>query len=157
MHVRLYLVQHAEAEWKEKDPDRPLTEKGRADIDLIARFAAGRGVTVSRILHSGKTRAAQTAEMLGRHLRPEGGIRQTDGLSPMDDPKIAAEKLPQSEDVALVGHLPHLSKLAGLLLCGNPDSSPVGFRNGGIVALERKDVSSWSIAWVITPEILSQG
>ncbi len=153
--MKLYLVQHAEAEVEEKDPDRPLTEKGRNDVERVALFAAEFGLDVSRIFHSGKTRARQTAEILGRHLRPSSGISQLDGLKPMDDPKVIGSRLVgYREAIALVGHLPHLGKIAGLLLCGDARKAPIGFRNGGIACLEMDDTASWSVGWVITPEIL---
>ena len=54
----LYLVQHAESMSKEQDPDRPLTEKGLADINRMARYAASHlAVDIRRIYHSGKLRA----------------------------------------------------------------------------------------------------
>ncbi len=151
----LYLVQHAEAEWKEKDPDRPLTKKGLRDIERVSLFVAEREIQVSRILHSGKTRAAQTAEVLGRHVRPSAGIRQVDGLRPKDSPEIIASQLTDLGDLtALVGHLPHLERLAGLLLCGNASKKPIGFRNAGMVALEAADNAPWFLAWIVTPDIL---
>lgn len=151
----LYLVQHAEAEWRERDPNRPLTEKGRQDIERVSVFIARRGIQISRVLHSGKIRASQTAEILGRHVRPSEGIDQVDGLKPMDDPRTIASQLGDYRaDTALVGHLPHLERLAGLLVCGDASKKPVGFRNAGIVALETEDATSWAIAWIVTPDIL---
>ena len=38
--MNLYLVQHARAKQKEEDPERPLTEKGQADI-IIAKHRNG--------------------------------------------------------------------------------------------------------------------
>jgi phosphohistidine phosphatase len=156
--MHLYLVQHAEAIKEEEDPARPLTERGREDITRVARFAAEHcDIRAHAILHSGETRAAQTAEVLAQYLQPSGGIRQIEGLAPMDDVMTVAQMLEeQTYDLILVGHLPHLSKLAGRLLCGDENSQPVAFTMGGIVALERDETGKWSTRWILTPWILSR-
>ena len=65
----LYLVQHGEATSEEEDPERPLTERGVVDVHRVARKAAEAGiVTAVRVVHSGKTRARQTAEAWGQAL-----------------------------------------------------------------------------------------
>jgi phosphohistidine phosphatase len=91
--MRLYLVQHGEAKREEEDPSRPLTENGRIEVERVAEFLARAGVKVDRILHSGRLRAAQTAEILARHLRPSKGVERAEGLDPLADPNIWAEKL----------------------------------------------------------------
>jgi phosphohistidine phosphatase len=55
-------------------------------------------------------------------------------------------------DLMLVGHLPHLSKLASLLLTGSPDQSPVTFTRAGIICLQKDDSAHWTVAWSVTPE-----
>ena len=76
----LYLVQHGEALTKEADPDRPLSEAGRANVEHLAGFLAGRSLRVARVLHSGKTRARQTAEILAAALAPDAPVEAGDGL-----------------------------------------------------------------------------
>lgn len=152
----LYLVQHAEAKREEEDPARPLSERGLSDIRRISDFLATGGLKVSKILHSGKLRAKQTAEALAEGISAAGGIEQVGGLAPLDDPGVWRDRLKEElEDMMLVGHLPHLSKLAGLLLAGDPERRVVGFRPGGVVCLERDEVGSWSVRWVLTPELLA--
>lgn len=154
--MRLYLVQHAEAKREEEDPNRDLTEKGRADITKVAKHLEGLGLKVSRVFHSGKTRARSTAEILAAALKPTKGVGETDGLAPLDDPGIwAARAAGLTEDVALVGHLPHLARLAGLLLCGEAEKGAVSFRMGGVVCLGRNDAGVWGLEWMLIPEMLS--
>ena len=151
--MKLYLVQHGEAKREEEDPARPLTDRGREEAEKIANHIAKTGVQVERILHSGKLRAKQTAEIMAKHLKPPKGVDQADNLDPLADPKIWAEKLKDiSEDIMLVGHLPHLSKLASLLLTGNADLEPIKFRMAGIVCLERDEKGKWSLLWALRPE-----
>ena len=151
----LFLVQHGEAEQEEIDRARPLTVNGRSDAGKVAGFAAAARVRVERIFHSGKLRARQTAEIMGEALRPSG-IMETEGLAPLDDPLIWVERLSgMTEDSMLVGHLPHLQKLAALLLCGTAQKKIVAFAMGGIVALERDDGGSWSLVWMVKPDLFS--
>jgi phosphohistidine phosphatase len=147
--VRLYLVQHGEAKSEAEDPDRPLTEQGASQVRQVADAAAAAGlVTVERIVHSGKTRARQTAETWGETLGVK--IEEADGLAPNDDPSIWAGRLADAH-IMLVGHLPHLAKLAGLLLVGDASRPVVTFRNGGLVGLQQDDYG-WSVV-VVFPEV----
>lgn len=153
--MRVYLVQHGEAKREEEDPARPLTENGRREVELVARFLGRAGVRVGRILHSGRLRAAQTAEILGKHIDSERGIGEAEALEPLADPKIWYERLREiGEDVMLVGHLPHLAKLTSLLLVGDADKELIRFRYGCVVCLERSEAGSWSILWAIRPDLL---
>ncbi len=152
--MELYLVQHGKAQDKEKDPERPLTEGGRAESAKVAKFVAEKaGMNVTGIYHSGKLRASQTAELLGEFFRPDN-VEPAEGLKAKDDPSIWADQLKDRTDgVVLVGHLPHLDKLSSLLLAGDPDKSVIEFRNGGMVALGRDDDGNWKVRWVVTPEL----
>ena len=141
----LYLIQHAEAKKEEEDPLRGLTDKGFQDTKKSAAYAADLRLRASKIFHSGKTRAMQTAQVLAEHLKCEN-ISETDGLAPMDDPQIWFERISKmNEDIMLVGHLPHLANLASLILCGDKDKNIVNFKMAGIVCLKRFDDSKWSV------------
>ena len=151
--MKVYLVQHGTAEPKSVDPARPLTKQGRADVERVAAYAARLGLEVGQIRHSGKTRAEQTAEALGAALSPSGGVVAASGLAPNDEVQPVANALAsESQPLMLVGHLPFLAHLAGLLLAGDADRPVVRFRNGGIVCLVRKE-GRWQVAWVLTPEM----
>src|SRR5438034_9734698 len=148
----LYLVQHGDAQSEAIDPARPLTDRGRQEVERVARAAARAGASVARIAHSGKLRARQTAETVAAELRPSQGVAELAGLAPMDDPAIAQRLVTQLREPALlVGHLPHLSRLASLLLVGDATREIVAFRMGGIVCLEN-DAGRWRIKWILTPE-----
>jgi phosphohistidine phosphatase len=152
----LYLVQHGLARTKDQDPDRPLTAAGGEDVRKVAAYVGEKtDVQVSRILHSGKTRARQTAEILAEFLKPGSGVEAVQSLDPMDDPVLWAQQLADTdEDLMLVGHLPHLSKLAALLICGDPQSKVVDFRNGGVVSLRIEDEGHWALQWILLPEMV---
>jgi phosphohistidine phosphatase len=147
--VRLYLVQHGQAQSEEEDSERPLTDRGASDVRRVVRQATGAGsVTVERIVHSGKTRARQTAAAWGEALGVP--VAEADGLAPLDDPAIWATRVAaQAGDLMLVGHLPHLAKLAGLLLAGDSARPIIDFRQGGLVSPE-DGPARWSV-WLILP------
>ena len=148
--VKLYLVQHGEAKAEHDDPERPLTAGGVDDVERVARRAVGRlDVRPARVLHSGKTRARQTAESWGGLLDVD--VEQADALAPNDDPTIWVGRLAwENDDVMLVGHLPQLARLAALLLIGAADRSVIQFHQGGLVALERTD-EGWVAEIVLPP------
>lgn len=153
--MKAYLVQHGEAKPKEEDPDRPLSDRGRADVEKVAEFLASADAKVERILHSGKTRARQTAELLAERLRPVAGVEQIDGLDPLAESSVWAGRLAEErEDVMLVGHLPHMAKLSARLLTGNDEGKVVEFRMGGVVCLERGEARTWAVRWMVVPELL---
>jgi len=145
--VQLYLVQHGQSKTEDEDPERPLTDQGVEDVARVAHHAVAQlGVRPTRVFHSGKTRARQTAEAWGEML--DADVEQADALAPT----IWLERLrSEADDLMLVGHLPHLARLAGLLLIGAADRSVVRFRQGGLVRLERTD-TGWVVSAVLPPE-----
>ncbi|UCH62928.1 MAG: phosphohistidine phosphatase SixA [Fidelibacterota bacterium] len=153
--MNLYLVRHAQPKAKEEDSQRSLSDQGRADIRKVAAHLGDRGIEVSRILHSSKLRARQTAEALSERLHPSGDTSETDGLAPLDDPTVWSGRLAEiQENIMLVGHLPHLGLLADLLLAGETDQQGVSFKPGGVVCLKRDEEGRWSLRWTVVPEIL---
>jgi len=152
--MNVYLVQHAYAKSEQEDPERPLSEKGWADIRKIADFVFKKGnISIKEIFHSGKMRARQTAEVLAQKLNSI--VKEADGLKPMDDPFIWAERLRKiNEDIMLVGHLPHLSRLTSILLCQDAEKILVEFQQGCVVCLKTEDFTNWSLSWMVIPDII---
>jgi len=149
--MKLYLVQHGQAESKDVNPEQPLSERGRQETLLMAEMAAKLNLGAHEIRHSGKLRAEQTAAIFGRALSLMGNVVAISGLNPTDDVQPVADALANEErNIMLVGHLPFLSRLVGLLVTGDPERSPVAFRNSGIVCLEREE-DGWRVRWYLTP------
>lgn len=153
-----YLVRHGEALSREENPKRPLSGKGVLEVEDLAEFiAANFKMSVGSIHHSGKSRASQTASILSRALAQSPEVIQSDGLDPMADPGIWSERLStQERDTMLVGHLPHLSRLASLLLTWNPEVQLLEFDVATAVCLEGA-AGNWLLKWMISPGILKQG
>jgi phosphohistidine phosphatase len=153
--MKLYLMQHGRPVAKEENPDRPLSDQGEKDVEKVAAFLNKHGVRVEEVFHSGKTRATQTAEIMISKLNPGLALGQRDGLSPLDDVKDIANHIKVAKkNLLIVGHLPHLGKLAALLITGRESVPVVSFQQGGVVCLEKDVEGLWSVVWMLVPEIL---
>lgn len=152
--MAIYLVQHGKSLAKEIDPDKGLSEEGIAQVTRIADVAGGYGVRVSRILHSGKKRAQQTAEIFAQRLQPQEGIEAISGIDPLDDVVPFAAKLDLTGNQMVVGHLPFMSRLVSQLVVRNAKIPIFKIQNGGILCLDHDlDRDSVIIKWALMPEI----
>jgi len=153
--MRLYLAQHGEAKSETEDAERPLTLRGTEDVKKVAGILRKLQITLPKIVHSGKLRAKQTADILAQGLNISLPLVQVSPvLNPNDDVRPWAERIQKEiDDLMLVGHLPFLDKLASTLLCGNENAKLVLFRYGAIVCLEQKEDKGWAVRWVLTPEM----
>lgn len=156
--TRLYLVRHGQAKTKDQDPERGLTEEGRREAESVAALVAGEASALRSIWHSGKKRAAETAAILALQLAREGTKVTSQahaGLSPEDpvDP-LVAELAGVREDLAIVGHLPYLDRLAVRLLGADPGrvARVTNFAPASMLCLERLE-DAWLIAWFVTPSV----
>ncbi len=150
--MRLYLVQHGDALTKDVDPDRPLSDQGRADIARLAAWLATNDVTVSRICHSGKTRARQTAELLGSVLETGGEISPADSLGPNDPPELFLKRLQNvDEDTLIASHLPFVARVLSQAVTGSPDQRLVEFRPGSMAVVERDGSGAWHLICFACP------
>ena len=147
-----YLARHGAAVAELIDPSRPLSGTGRQEVQRVARLAADKAVQVSVIYHSGIIRASQTAEIFAEHLLPDCGTRMLTGLCPEDDPSVAAAELAiAASPVMLVGHLPHMNRLASFLLnrC-DVEGDVINFAPAMMACCIREG-SIWKLAWTIVP------
>ena len=152
--MRLYLVQHGQAFPAAEHPDRPLTESGRRAVEAVAALLARRQPRLSRLVHSGKTRARQTAEILADHLKPSQPVEAAAGLDPHDpvEPWVATVN-GWTEDCLLVGHQPFLGQLVSRLVLGE-ERALVDYRPGTVVCLEPTGAGGWRIVGMLGPALL---
>ncbi len=154
--MRLYLIQHSEARPEAEDPSRPLSEAGQVAAARMGKLLRNLRPTVAAIWHSDKLRARQTAEVFSTSVEARDGLQQKAGLAPLDDvAPIAAQLQQHKENLMIVGHLPHLSKLASTLLAGDPERKVLNFQMAGVVCLLRDDDNEgkWTLQWMLTPEL----
>jgi len=127
----IYLVRHGDTVPEERDPARPLSEKGRAEVLDTARALLAEGAKVDEIWHSTKLRAKQTAEIIAQILGVKN-ILEKEGLKPNDPPAPFAEFLKTAnKNILIAGHMPFLGELAALL-----GKEVEGFESGGVVKLQ---------------------
>lgn len=153
--MKIYFVQHGDSVEKDIDPEQPLSEKGRKDIKRLANFLSKHDIIVSRLYHSEKLRAKETAELLVPSITSLNGVEVLSGITPMDPVSPIVEKMyTWREDTLLVGHLPFLSKCVAKLVCNDETSAVVSFERGTMLCLEKLESQNWAIYWMLRPELL---
>ena len=145
--MKVYFVQHGEAEDEKKDLLRPLSEKGRFETGRIAGLLAVSGmVKINRVYHSGKLRAKQTAEIFAGALGAADMVHEVKGLMPMDNPSDCIKMIEaETEDIMIAGHLPHLAKTVSKLLCGDENKKIAVFYYSGVICVEKQQDNSWAV------------
>lgn len=148
--MKLYLVQHGLAFPREKDPERPLSVQGKSQTQRTAEYLKSRSIEVDTIWHSTKLRAVQTAEIIAEAVGCKDRKARED-LNP-DDPvkQFPEEILKAKKDIMMVGHLPFLQKLAGLLLAGLEEKKIITFKNSAVLCLDHE--KNWQIDCLIPVE-----
>ena len=159
----LYLVRHAIAADRSEgafpnDAERPLTPEGIHKFRLAARGLSELGMKPGRIVSSPLLRAKQTAEILRDAVAKDVAITISPALTPNAEygALIKAIAPYAEEEVAVVGHEPHLSGLASYLLVGG-DSAVLEFKKGAVARLkfpERAAPGAGSLEWLIQPGAL---
>jgi len=153
--MRLYIVRHGEALPKAIDASRPLSERGRREVQKVAEFLKPLGLHVREIWHSGKTRAAQTAEIIASAIVSDMGLKAVEGMAPDDAVSPFLARIVEAEgDVLLVGHLPFLDKMASALIAGNESVEVFTLPAGGVACMERSADGIWRLVWMIDPNII---
>ena len=154
--MKVYLIRHGDAVSSDVDSQRPLSGQGRADVGKVASFLKPLEISVEHVWHSGKLRAAQTAEILAGAVTAAKGCTPREGLKPNDNASAMADELEaHDEDLMIVGHLPFLWNLVSLLAAGRETADVVAFDAGATVCLERRDHGAWQIGWMITTGLLA--
>lgn len=166
--MNLYLVRHAVAfeqdglRWPD-DRERPLTPEGERKFQKAAKGLREVAGDVDVLLSSPWTRAWRTAEI---------ARKRADWPSPVACGALAGDREPRevldalleyagAAHVALVGHAPHLDRLAGLLLSGAEDAAPFALTKGG-AACVRVEVDdgggvaprSGRLRWLLSQKLL---
>lgn len=149
--MKIYLVRHGAAVPSEVDPAKPLSPEGRKNIEKIAHFLGEKSFPLALILHSEKLRAKQTAEIMDKYIVPGTSfLQEHPTMGPNDPIEPAMERaINEGEDVMLVGHLPFLQKLLGVLVVGHETAELVHFGEGTTVCVASTNSRSWIIEWVV--------
>jgi len=128
MSTLVDLLRHGEAVSSHPDGDaaRPLSPRGVAAIEALARRFAALGPRPGRVFTSPLLRARETAGLmcaaLGRGVRPEVLPELIPDSDPSDVVSAIAAEAPDVSHLLLVGHQPLLGDLAGHLCDGTSRS-----------------------------------
>lgn len=162
--MQLLIVRHADAGNREDfartgrpDSERPLSPKGRTQMESVAPALVRLVPEVGVIVTSPYTRAHQTAEIL-RKAWSAGPLQETGTLEPETRAAAFGKYLAaRDEDVVVcVGHEPHLSGLAAWLTTGSADSY-MDLRKAGACLIDFDDApgkGTGSLRWLFGPREL---
>ena len=83
----VFIIQHGDALASDVNPERPLSDKGTSQVKKLSEFLKKLPLYPDLILHSNKTRAIETAEIISFAL---GGIKMENReyLNPKDNKVI---------------------------------------------------------------------
>lgn len=153
--MKLYLVQHGMPVPEDIDPGRPLSPEGEKDVRNMADVLKASDHTVNRVLHSGKIRARQTAEILAEALLISGEVEPIEGINPNDPVQYFTLRLSEfKDDTMIVGHQPFMPKMVSYLTTGNEDHAIVAYKPGSVVCLQQDHEDFWQIQWMLRPDTL---
>jgi len=160
--MKLLLIRHAIAEDADAfskaggtDADRPLTETGRKRMRKSANRLRSQVIAIDLLACSPLLRARETAAILASAF---GGVavQALAELTPDSPPAALLAWLNQqvtAETIAVVGHAPHLSLVAGLLLA-NAARPLLAFKKGGVALIEfdtTVEGGAGVLRWALTP------
>lgn len=156
--IELHLLRHAHAgdplAWNGPDERRPLSDKGEKQADRLGRFLAGVGFISDAVITSPKVRAAQTAEIVARHLRLPVVVdaRLAGGF---DFGMVEAILRDAGDPVrpVFVGHDPDFTDLVEILT----GSATVTMKKGAMIRIDVERplaAGAGSLAWLVTPDLL---
>ena len=154
--MQLYLIRHAHAVDAEEDPERPLSKRGVNQVAGLARFLRRSDLfRPEQFWHSSLSRSRQSVELLSQRMRLEAPHTLMPDLEPEDDPRAAARRIKAvTHSLAIVGHEPHLSMLATLLVIGKMDYPAFVMKKCSALALEGEG-AHWSVRWHVSPDLIA--
>jgi phosphohistidine phosphatase len=155
--MKLYVARHGDYSMEMAQQMDVLTENGINEMTVLANFLSPLDIHVSNILHSGKFRAQQSAEILAKGFHCEQAVQLQAGLNPNDDVKAFANEISHWDtDVLIVSHLPFVGRLISELVTQNENHNLIDFKTGTFVCLEQLEHTRWIINWVLTPELFRE-
>lgn len=154
--MNLYLIRHAHAVDSDENPERPLSKRGHAQVLALADFLKRSDLfQPDEFWHSPLVRSQETAELLAQRLRLRRPQVLVSELQPESDPRVVARELKSvTRAVAIVGHEPHLSALATLLVAGKAAFPVFVMKKCAALALEGAG-DHWSVRWHVSPDLIA--
>lgn len=147
--MKLLLIRHADAgerdaeRWPD-DRDRPITDKGTRRHEKMAKRLRKLDLVPALLLASPWKRAWQTAQVTHEILGCPAPVA-TDALAAAPALTRIANAVGTRKDddvIALVGHEPWMSELAGRLLTGQPHGLNIDFPKSGVMGIELEAIKA---------------
>ena len=154
--MKLYFFRHGQANWEQwtlADDERPLTKKGRKEVEGVASALRALKVRPHEILTSPLPRASETAEIVSEKLGVELAA------SPLLAPGFGLHSLRQllsdhpDRDLMLVGHEPDFSLAISQLTGGVVRLSKAGLAR---VDIESATELRGELVWLLPPKIIRE-
>ena len=148
--ITVYFVQHGTALAKEIDETRPLSNAGADEVCKVASMLKSNHIAISKIVHSGKLRALQTASIFSQILNINI-VSKLKGMNPNDAPEKLIEQLTE-DAVMYIGHLPNIQNVISKLVTNDKNNNIIKFQNSAVACVELNQGES-HINWFITPQL----
>ena len=156
--LKLHLLRHADAgdpaAWTRPDAERPLSNKGRRQAELLGRFLASGGFRTDAVVTSPKARAAETAELVAAELVTP--VFVDDRLAVDFGPEELSAILANVGDPirpVLVGHDPDFSALASWLT-----GTEIAMKKGAMLRIDLvgpPGPGQGQLRWLLPPDLLA--
>ncbi len=148
--MKLYLMQHALAYPAEEKVERPLNPIGINQAKAAAKGVRRHELSFDLIITSPKRRAQQTAALIAERVRyPYSDILSTEAVLPTSSPQELLDLLQKEateSHILVVGHMPHLAKLASALMQGGE----LLFDNAGLTCFDFSVAKSAQLEFHLT-------
>jgi len=159
--VKLYFLRHGiavEAEdWKGAESERPLTDKGRKQLDREGKALAALELELEVIITSPFARAKETAQIIAAALNMSEHIEENDRLADSFSAMALGEILKSYSKVKslmLVGHEPSMSQVIGEIIGGGK----IDLKKGGLACVEIPEppLRKGELKWLVPPKLLAR-
>lgn len=156
--MQIYIMRHGQAEMMAySDAERNLTDIGRQESELMAKYLVKQNVSIDAVLLSPYIRAQQTWESVNPFFEGVSNIQTLACLTPGGSARKALDELlalqaQGIESVLIVSHLPLVGYIVGELApaAGVPAFSPSAV---GHISLNNEDGFAKLINLTTVPQI----
>jgi len=154
----VHFLRHGLAEeretWSGDDSQRPLTEKGKKKLVMLAGVLRDLNLNLDLILTSPYLRASQTAEIVARELGIPDILLEDRRLEPgFSEQELAAilNDHANAKSIMLVGHEPDFSETVSALIGGGR----LIFKKAGLACVEMISLSppQGDLVWLVPPRL----
>ena len=158
--MKVYFLRHGIAveaeEWNGSERDRPLTDKGRKQLERTGKALAVLEIELDAIVTSPLARAKETAEIIAKSFNLRERIEENDRLAEHFSARDLGDLLSahsKADSIMLVGHEPAMSGVVGEIIGG----ATIDLKKGGLalVELPALPLRKGKLKWLLPPKALA--